>query len=221
MINSSTRLRLDLQKTEKKTAMKIKILSFIMIGLMLPFFALAEIPGQYKMIVPHIPPQAGSLDKVNLAEVFAFDCGHCYNFNRDTLPKLKKKFGKKLVVSPKPIGWRGHDPGRLYFIAEKQGKGDKVMMMIFDLIFEKGLGKQMFSRDKLQFVARAHGLTDAYKAGMDSPEIVQKMNASVQYAQQRNINSTPTLIIEDVMIVDRNFSNLVTVINALLKEPVK
>ena len=78
----------------------------------------------------------------------------------------------------------------------------------------------MYARDKLQFVARKHGLSSEFKSMMDSPEIVQKMNEGIQYSQQKNIDSTPTLIIEDVMLPVREFSNLVKIINSLLKEPV-
>ena len=50
--------------------------------------------------------------------------------------------------------------------------------------------------------------------------IGKQMHESIQYAQQRNVNSTPTLVIEDVMLPNRTYSNLVKIINALLKEPV-
>ena len=200
--------------------MKNRILVFLLLLAALPISIMASIPGKYEMIVPHVPPQTNSVDKVTLVEVFAFDCIHCYNFNRDTLVKLEAKFGDKLIVDPKPIGWRGHDPGRLYYIAKQENKEHDVMMMVFDLVFNKGLGKQMFQRDKLQFVAKKFGLTSKFKSMMDSPDIVRQMNESVQYAQQKNVNSTPTIIIEDVLIPERSFDNLVKIINALLKQPV-
>lgn len=201
--------------------MKRIVILFILVWIALPTFLFAEIPGNYELIVPHVPPAARSLDKVIIVEVFAFDCVHCYHFNRDLYPKLKKKFGDKLVLDAKPIGWRGHDPGRLYFIAKNENKGHEVMLTIFELIFEGGLREQMFSRDKLQFVARRHGLFEAFKTQMDSPRIVRQMNQSIQYAKSRNINSTPTLVIEDAIMPVRTYSNLVTIINALLKEPVE
>lgn len=204
-----------------KTAMKKSLLTFLLV-LFIPCSSLyATLPGKYDLLVPHIPPPARSLDKVTLVEVFAFDCIHCYNFNKEDLPRLKEKFGDKLEFIPKPIGWRGHDPGRLYYIAEEKGKGHDVMMTIFNLIFDGGLRQQMFSRDKLQFVARRYGLTKEFKTLMDSPRIVAKMNESVQYSATRNISSTPTLIIEESIMPTRTYSNLVTIINALLKEPVK
>lgn len=200
--------------------MKKQILLLFLIAVFHAFSLSAGIPGKYEIIVPHVPPAERSKTQVTLVEVFAFDCGHCFNFNKNMLPKLESKFGDKIKFMAKPIGWRGHDPGRLYFIAEEKGKGHQVMMMIFDLIFEKGLGRQMFERDKLQFVAKLNGLTQEYNTLMDDPRIVRKMNESVQYAGIRNINSTPTIVIEDVLIPERTFSNIVKIVNAILIDPV-
>lgn len=200
--------------------MKKSLLTITVALILLPASLLADIPGDYKLVVPQIPPALRSLDKVKLAEVFAFDCVHCYYFNRDMMPELKAKFGDKLELVPKPIGWRGHDPGRLYFIAEEKGKGHDVMMSIFQMVFDYGLGEQMFTRDKLQFVARKHGLEKEFKSLMDEPRIVGKMNRSIQYSQLKNVDSTPTLIIEDSIIPVRHYSNLVLIINSLLKNPV-
>jgi len=186
----------------------------------LPLSVIAEIPGKYEPIVPHRPPKQNSLDQVRIFEVFAFDCLHCYRFFAREHPKLKKKFGNKVKFIMQPIGWRGHDPGRLYFIAQEKGKGDKVIAMIFDFVHEKGLGNSMFTRDKLQFVAKLNGLSKEFKTRMDDPKIVRKMNESAEYSDKRNITSTPTIVIEDVLKADRRFSNLNTIINALLKDPV-
>ncbi|MBU2514989.1 DsbA family protein [bacterium] len=197
--------------------MKSKLLIILTLVLLFPFLTIADIPGRYELLVPNVPPPAHSLDIVHIVEVFSFDCGHCYHFNRDIYPKLKEKFGDKIELIPKPIGWRGHDPGRLFYIAESKGKGHDVMMMIFQLVFDGGLREQMFSRDKLQFVAKKHGLENEFKTMMDSPEIIGKMNEGIQYSESRRINSTPTLIIEDSIMPIRDYSNLVTIISALLK----
>lgn len=181
----------------------------------------ASIPGDYEVQIPFSPPLAHSLDQVTMHVVFAFDCPHCYNFHRDQETALKRKFGDKLKIVLQPIGWRGPDPGRLYFIAEEKGKGEAVLMMIFDFLFNKGLGTEMFKRDKLAFVARLNGLEEEFKTLMDHPRIVQKMKESMRFADDRKINSTPTVVIEKVMFPERNYGNLVTIINGLLKEPVE
>jgi len=199
---------------------KIQRLVWLCVALFLPMVGLAALPGDYKVIFPFKAPEARSLDRVTIHEVFAFDCPHCYDFHKNEYAALKKKFKNKIDFVLQPIGWRGHDPGRLYFIAQQNGKAEPVLMMIFDFIFEKGLGREMFTRDKLQFVARMNDLTEEFEAKMDAPEIVDMMNKSVQFANERKIDATPTLVIEKVLIADRKYSNLVTIINSLLKEPV-
>jgi predicted DsbA family dithiol-disulfide isomerase len=181
----------------------------------------AEIPGKYELIPPMQTPAANSLDQVQIDEVFAFSCGYCDKFHKSTYPRLKKRFGDKIKFVFRPVGWLGHDPGRLYYIAEEKGKGEGAMTMIFNLIHEGGLGRQMYDRDKLQFVAKKLGLSNEFKTRMDDEVIVRKMNGSVQWAADRNIDSTPTLVIEKSLKVNRDFNNMVTVINSLLKEPVK
>jgi len=188
--------------------------------LFVPMAGFSAIPGKYEVQIPFSPPAARSLDQVTVHVVFAFDCGHCYNFHRSQQKALKRKFGNKLRLINQPIGWRGENPGRLYFIAEEEGKGEAVLMTIFDLLFNKGLGVEMFKRDKLQFVAQMNGLTEQFKSRMDSPEIVGKMRKSMNYAKERKIDSTPTVVIENVIFAERDLGNLTTIINALLKKPV-
>jgi 2-hydroxychromene-2-carboxylate isomerase len=187
---------------------------------LLPTGGMAQIKGEYKLLPGRTLPPAGSLQQVTVHEVFAFDCPYCYFFYRDEVPRLKQKFGDKIRFIPQPIGWRGHDPGRLMFIAQEAGKEKEVILMIFEFIFEKGLGESMFTRDRLQFVAQLNGLSEAFRSLMDAPDIVAKMNASVGFAKERRIQSTPTIVVADTLTVDPFYENLVEIINSLLVEPV-
>lgn len=213
--------------------------------------------------MPFVPPKAHSLNQVNIDEVFAFTCFHCYCLNskitKDSsdflknncevkggyshkdqttieemsngkiktryyhkgLVELKEMFGDKIKINYEPIGWLGHDPGRLFFIAEENGKGHETMMMIFEYTIEKGVGKGMSERRSLTVAAKKSGIPLEFFKQMDNPRIIKKMENSIQKAKRNNISSTPTLIIEGKLITSGDFSNLVTIINALLKEPVK
>jgi len=201
--------------------MKIKPFFILLLILFIPTLIYAKNPGRYELIVPFQAPPVRSMDQVVIHEVFAFDCGHCFNFHSKVKPRLVKKFGDKIKIIPQPIGWRGPNPGRLYYIAEKFGKGEQVILSTFDMIFNKGLGAGVFKKDILQFVAKYNGLEKEFKTMMESPEIVKKMNQSIQYADSKNINSTPTLVIGEGMVPEREYNNLVTIINSLLKHPVK
>lgn len=206
--------RLQPERLGKKFFSVIALLGLLLV----PIAGYAKLPGKYDVIVPFIEPAPKSADVVVIHEVFAFDCGHCYHYYKsNTLDRIKKKYGDRVEVYYMPIGWRGPDPGRLYYIAEERGDGKKVMGMIFNFIFDKGLGAEMFTRDKLQFVARMAGLKSEFNTLMDSPEIISKMNASIEFSDLRRIDSTPTIVVQNVLKANREYDNLERLVEALLK----
>ncbi|MDH5561391.1 MAG: thioredoxin domain-containing protein [Deltaproteobacteria bacterium] len=203
----------------KNSIFRLFLLSFF--GIVLTSLTLkAEIPGKYEIIPPNVPPKAHSLKQVHIIEVFSFTCPHCFTLNQQMTP-IKEKFGDRIKVSYVPIGWSGHDPGRLLYIAEKKGKAEPVKDMIFDYYHIKGLGKSMYTRDKLQYVAKQNGLSDEFKTQMDAPDIIKAMNDGIAMTKTYGIDSTPTLVIENSILVSGNPSNFIPIINYLLKEPVQ
>ncbi len=199
--------------------MKRSLLFFLLIVTLLPISLTAAIPGRYKLVVPSSPPPRNSLEKVKIVEVFSFGCGHCLDFNEKVYPKLKKKYGNKLEFTGIPIGWDGHDPGRFYYIAKENGKGHDVMMDLFHTIITAGLGKTVFKdRKQIQKIAVRHNLTKEFSTKMDSLNIIEQMVEGVNYAKDKGIRSTPTLVIENSIIpLSLSYSNLVKIIDALLK----
>ena len=182
----------------------------------------AELDGQYEIAPPMLAPKAHSLDTLVIHEVFFFGCPHCYELHKE-MPEFLKAYGKKVQVISVPIGWAGPDAGRLLMIARRVSpeKEEAVKTMIFDFIHAKGLGKSMFSRDKLQFVAKLNGLSTEFSQQMDDPKIVKMMDEAMAYAKEKGVESTPTLIINDaVKVVGADLNNLKLVVNSLLKEPV-
>jgi len=182
----------------------------------------AEIEGIYKVHAPMVAPKAHSLDKVVIHEVFYFGCPHCYHLHQEW-PKFLKHFGNKVEVVSVPIGWSGPDPGRLMMIARLIGpeKEEAIKSMIFDFVHAKGLGRSLFTRDKLQFVAKLNGLSAEFNTQMDDPKVVKMMNDAMAYAKKMGVESTPTLILGDSLIVEgADLNNLTQVVNSLLKQPV-
>lgn len=205
------------------TIMAKRLLSLALAVVTFATIAVAELPGKYELIIPNIPPSEHSLDKVNITEFFSFTCGHCYNFHKNA-KKLKEKFGDKIQITPNPVGWYGDNPGRLYFIGKKFGKGELVIDQIFNFVFEQSLeniGQKIFQREMLKNVALITGLTKEFNTYMDDPEIIKSMNASIETAKNFNIHSTPTIVIEGAIKTSGNIENLERIINALLKNPVK
>ncbi len=102
------------------------------------FFSTAHgaIPGKYEVEGPM--PKEHSLDVVLLREIFSFTCQHCNNFNKK-IHILKKRFGNKIKLVSNPIGWSGPNPGRLFYIAQKKGKGEQIKDFIFSAVFDSGI----------------------------------------------------------------------------------
>ncbi|OGG95116.1 MAG: hypothetical protein A2508_07770 [Candidatus Lambdaproteobacteria bacterium RIFOXYD12_FULL_49_8] len=204
--------------------MRIKKLVFSLLGLALVgSVALADgLDGQYEVVAPLVAPPAHSLDKVIIHEVFYFGCPHCFELNK-VLPTFAKTYGKRVELISVPIGWSGPDPGRLLMIARQKGhdKEMEVKNMILSFTHEKGLGKAMFTRDKLQFVAKLTGLSREFETLMDDPVIVKQMDDAMAFAKEKGVESTPTLILQgSVKVVGNDLVNLKKVLNSMLKEPV-
>lgn len=182
--------------------------------------AFASLPGQYEVIIPNIPPAQKSLDVVHIDEVFSFTCPHCYELSKKT-PLLKKVFKDKLKITARPIGWIGENPGRLYYIGLKKGRGPQVKERIFSFIFNQKLAEQINQKEILKNIAILEGFAGDFDQLMESPEIVKQMKDSMALARYAQIESTPTLIIEGAITVSHSIRNLCRIINALLKDPVE
>lgn len=204
--------------------MKMKhIVAVLCLLFLLPITTVAfeEVKGEYDVVIPAFPPPAHSLDKVVMHEVLSFYCGHCYHLNQE-IHELEELFGDKLEIIAQPTGWGGEEPGKLYFLAKKHGKGEAVKKMIFEYYFKKGHKKAVYTDKKLLLeIAKKNGLEKEFKKEMNSPEIIKKMKDSKRFAEEKQITGTPTLVIEDVIKANGDIENLKVVINSLLKNPVK
>ncbi|MBT4289137.1 MAG: hypothetical protein HOD92_17560 [Deltaproteobacteria bacterium] len=201
--------------------MKIKIL--ILCCLLITFAKttiFAEVPGNYDIIVPNVPPVEHSLDKVRIDEVFSFTCGHCYSLYYD-IKFIEAVFGDKIEIHSVPIGWGGLNPGKLFYIAEEVNLGQKIKGRIFEFAFDRNKGSEIYKMNVLRGIAILEGIQKLFDEKMESAEIIKKMKAGIRMTNIAKIDSTPTLVIEKSIKTSRNIKNLFLIINSLLKEPVK
>jgi len=203
--------------------MKNRIYIITLLLFLLPLSGSAEIKGRYKAATgPRARPIPAerSVDQVHIIEIFAFTCPHCMVFHRQTKPKLKKRFGNKLKIDAYPIGWVGPNPAKLYYIAQSNGKGDEMKDFIFSAIIESGI-RDINSKQVLGFIAEQYDLEKEFKADIDSKKIDAIFKKGKKYAKDFKINSTPTLVLENAIIPERDIENLSRIINSFLKEPVQ
>ena len=153
----------------------------------------ASIKGDYERVGKL--PKANSLKRVEVVEFINFTCSHCHNF-RSAIKPLLRKYGKrvKLVSIPLAFGGQSKDPIRLYFIAEKKGKGNLAADALFKATFVQKLN--INSPQVIQQIAGELGLRSAYNKDRHSNWINKKLADVEQLALKSKIRGTPTIVLE-------------------------
>jgi len=139
-------------------------------------------------------------------EVYAdFQCPICGQFDRGTLKQIEDKYVKtgKVRVLFNHFAFIGDESTRAAEASEcanAQGK----FWEFADTLFNNQAGENQgaFADDKLAGFAQQVGLDmTQYKTCMDQHTYLGKVQASSQTAQQRGIDSTPTLFINGQKVV--------------------
>jgi len=180
----------------------------------------AGLQGRY--VVVGKVPAPHSLVNVEYAEYFNFGCTHCNDFRKLNVPLLKKYKNnlviKNIVVVPQGLpNW----PARLFYIAERHGKGEEVKNMLFDAQFEQGVS--VFDPGVVSYLARSAGLAKEYEAEKDSDWVDKKLTEANVKMQSIHLQYTPTVVLEGALKVepiktmDEYLANLDSLIGQLLK----
>jgi thiol:disulfide interchange protein DsbA len=176
-----------------------------------------NIKGNYRILEGKIPPEAGSLDKVKVVEVFSFTCPHCYSFQKQ-LDGFQKKYGDKLEISHIPIGYGGVNPSKLYFIALENDKGPAIKKLIFQSFHDSGI-RDINRLETLSVLAKIGGLEKEFKENKDNEAILDRVKFSKIFASSRKIARTPTFVVENSILVEgADVGNLSLILDSLLKK---
>ncbi len=200
----------------------LRLLPWIALALLGPAApALAQIDGNYETIGP-VPPR-NSQDVVVLEEFLNFTCPHCNNFRKVAKP-LFSKYGDRIERRNLPILFRGQSDTvlRLYFIAERLGRGHEIKEMIFDATFQYGVN--INDPKVVGFLARSAGLAEEFESQRGADWVNAKIRASHARAERVGVEATPTIVLNGaIRMVPRTgmqtfVNNLDRVIGQLLKE---
>ncbi len=202
-------------------AFTLAILSSIVL---IPPSALAqnELKGNFSLArYPLKPvPKAGSLDKVKVIEIFSISCIHCYNFSK-VQGQLITKYGSKLDLTHYDVGWLGDNLTRFIFLSDEEKKGDTARELLFKAYHEAGI-KDLNNPKTLKVFANQIGLPADFETMMKKPSITASLANSNAYISRFRVDSTPTFIVEDSIIVRGDDPlNLSLLISSLLKNPPK
>ncbi|MBL0691641.1 MAG: thioredoxin domain-containing protein [SAR324 cluster bacterium] len=204
---------------------KLSLLSLLALLAVINFnsqniFAQGSLAGRYEL-APNVgtAPAARSFDKIKVVELFSVSCGHCYNFFKEE-DKFKKAFNGKVSFVSFDMGWMGDNLARFFQLAVQEKKEKKAKEILFSAFFNAGM-HNLNDPKVLQVFAGELKITGDLDKKMRTKFITKKMVDLQKLVSRNKINSTPTFIINDVIIVKgANIANLAKVINSLLKEPV-
>ncbi len=149
----------------------------------------------YEILASPQPLYAGG-DKVEIAEIFSYSCGHCARLN-PILAQWKKTLPDYVNVAYIPLVY-GQEPAdnlaRVYFVGEALGVLDKSHEALFNAFlasrirtgalseFEPVFAEIGVESQKLNEIAKSFGMSG-------------KLNRAKQFAQRAGITGTPTIIV--------------------------
>ena len=172
------------------------ILPLLLTILLSPALSRGQGSTVYDLIGP-MPP-LHSQAQVHMEEFANFTCPHCNNF-RLASKQLREKYGKRLQVTLVPIAFRGQPdtPLRLYFIAERAGRGEEIKTLIFDAAFRYGVN--VYDAKIVSYLARSAGLADVYEQEATADWVSDKVKQAHQRADQIGLEGTPTIVLNGAL----------------------
>ena len=175
------------------------LLTLVSILLVTTLSYAADIRGYYTPVGP--VPSAHTVKKVRFEELLNFGCNHCNNLRKASL-KLREEYADQVDFIDIPITFRGQDdsPLRLYYVAERLGKGKTVKEELFRTRFEYDVN--VFDPGIINYLAKSLGLDQEYQAESRKPWVEAKLAEAERKTEQYGLTGTPTVVIEGSMKMD-------------------
>lgn len=177
-----------------------------------------SVPGSYVFV--RTAPENIESGRVTLTVFEDFLCTACYFAVSRVVPKLKKKYGKRLkveflgfpFVSP-----QSYIPARAYVLADEFGLKKEMQEALFHVQFEEQL--DITQREGLARVADKIGLDpELLLTRLQGPDGEKEVDEIIMKGRSYNLESVPGLILDGWIKVDSvSESNLQTIINGIMK----
>lgn len=174
-----------------------RILTTLAIGL---FSAGSASAAQIQAGSHYIPlspaqPTSSSPDKIEVAEVFTYECIHCFSFE----PRIQKWLQNKpadvaFVRIPAVFNARWQPAAKAYFVAEVNGMLEEITQDYFRAVhLEK---RRMYDEDAVADFFVARGLDEEkFRADYNSFAVAAKMQRADQLARRYKVLATPTIVV--------------------------
>jgi thiol:disulfide interchange protein DsbA len=134
-------------------------------------------------------------DKVEVLEVFAYSCNHCFNFESN-LEVFEKNKASYIDFVRMPVvyseGYKMH--ARIYYTAESLGKLDVIHLEVFKAIHLDR--KRLMNEKEIYALFEKHGVSkNQFENRFRSFTVESKLNRAERLTKKYKIRSTPTLVI--------------------------
>ena len=166
----------------------------------------------------------GNEDSPVKIKVFSsLTCPHCADFHIKVLPKIKEDYVKKnlvqLILIDFPLDQAGFNASKLTYCVD-----EKKQMSYLDTIYENQSNWTAGSNideinDNLKKIVKSLGISSVkFNECLNNDDISDKiLNGRIENQKKYSINSTPSIIINDIKLKDSaNFENIKKKIEKLI-----
>lgn len=178
------------------------------------------VEGTDYAVIPNGQPLQPLDGKVEVVEVFAYWCGHCFAFEPG-INAWKAKLPADVRFTPIPLSGGANDTmARVYYAAETTGQIDKVHDTMFNAIHVERALPPNASADEIQAYLGKKGVDGkAFGAAMNSFAMSARLGQGFQFAQRSGVEGTPTLIINGkYRILGKSHDEQLQIANALIAQ---
>jgi thiol:disulfide interchange protein DsbA len=181
----------------------------MLLALLLPAFvatasAAPPVEGEDYVVIdggqPYQPHKPG---QVEVAEVFAYWCPHCFEF-QPALEAWKGTLPKTVRVTYVPVVFEDGDAyPRAYFAMQDAGALPRLHQALYDAVHVNGTLARNATIDELATWFGEHGLDAArMRTAMLSPRTEARVQAARQFQVRSGVMFTPTLVVDGRYRVD-------------------
>lgn len=156
----------------------------------------ALVAGTDYVEIPNGQPYQPLDGKIEVAEVFAYWCGHCASF-QPLVDAWKRKLPADVRFTYVPMAGGPADTlARAYFASEASGQLDKTHNAIFNAIhLNRSLTQRPTAEEISALVAKQGVDGKAFTDAMNGFAIGGQLNRAQQFALRSGVEGTPTLVV--------------------------
>jgi protein-disulfide isomerase len=174
-----------------------------------------------KISLEGVPVKGAEDAKVTIVEYSDFQCPFCKR-GTDIIPQILKEYDGKVKIAykqlPLPIHNWARDAAIASVCADQQGN-DK-FWELHDLLFENQTNlTPENAKEEINGFAKQIGLnTDAFDKCLSSPEAAQRVQNESEEARSIGVSSTPTFVVNGMIVPGANPQGLKSAIDVALSE---